>query len=139
MSAKAELPLGVTLSADIEHRPDRAQPYRARVRWIEPTTRIRRSKSEAFSTESAARGWIETLQRLAAAGVTPVTATMPLNEYGESVMTLATRGLEPKTLDPYLAGWRRRVVPTLGHLAVRMVSHGAVDRAGSLTSAAAQR
>ena len=54
---------------------------------------------------------------------------MTLNEYGESVMTLATRGLEPKTLDPYLAGWRRRVVPTLGHLAVRMVSHGAVDRA----------
>ena len=44
-------------------------------------------------------------------------------------MTLATRGLEPKTLDPYLAGWRRRVVPTLGHLAVRMVTHGAVDRA----------
>jgi hypothetical protein len=93
VSAKAELPLGVTLSADIEHRPDRAQPYRARVRWIEPTTRIRRSKSEAFSTESAARGWIETLQRLAADGVTPVTATMTLNEYGESVMTLATRGL----------------------------------------------
>ena len=129
MSAKADLPLGVTLSADIEHRPDRAQPYRARVRWIEPTTRKRRSKSEAFSTESAAQGWIETLQRLAADGVTPVTATMTLNEYGESVMTLATRGLEPKTLDPYLAGWHRRVVPTLGHLAVRMVSHGAVDRA----------
>jgi hypothetical protein len=79
MSAKADLPLGVTLSADIEHRPDRAQPYRARVRWIEPTTRKRRSKSEAFSTESAAQGWIETLQRLAADGVTPVTATMTLN------------------------------------------------------------
>jgi hypothetical protein len=25
---------------------------------------------------------------------------------------------QPKTLDPYLAGWRRQVVPALGHLAV---------------------
>jgi integrase len=39
------------------------------------------------------------------------------------------RGLEGKTLDPYLAGWRKRVVPTLGHLPVRMVTNGAVDRA----------
>ncbi len=44
-------------------------------------------------------------------------------------MPLATRGLERKTLDPYLAGWRRRVVPTLGHLPVRMITNGAVDRA----------
>ena len=39
------------------------------------------------------------------------------------------RGLERKTLDPYRAGWRRRVVPSLGHLPVRMVTNGAVDRA----------
>ncbi|MDT7729010.1 MAG: hypothetical protein QOI21_5586 [Actinomycetota bacterium] len=44
-------------------------------------------------------------------------------------MTLALRGLEAKTTDPYLAGWRKRVVPTLGHLPVRMITHGAVDRA----------
>ena len=50
-------------------------------------------------------------------------------EYGESVMPLALRGLESKTLDPYLAGWRRRIVPTLGHLAIRMITNGAVDRA----------
>ena len=49
MSAKADLPLGVTLSADIEHRPDRPLSYRARVRWIEPATRQRHSKSEAFT------------------------------------------------------------------------------------------
>jgi integrase len=66
---------------------------------------------------------------LAGDGVTPITATMTLTEYGESVMPLATRGLESKTLDPYLAGWRRRVIPTLGHLAVRMITNGAVDRA----------
>lgn len=129
MSAKPVLPLGVKLGADIEHRPDRAQPYRARVRWIDPAEGGRRSKSEAFASRPAAEGWIDTLKLLAADGVTPVTATMTLAEYGESVMDLATRGLEPKTLDPYMAGWRRRVVLTLGHLSVRMVSHGAVDRA----------
>ncbi|MEU5724688.1 site-specific integrase [Micromonospora sp. NPDC047738] len=62
-------------------------------------------------------------------GVDPLAATKRLTEYGESVMTLALRGLERKTLDPYLAGWRKRVVPTLGHIPVRMITNGAVDRA----------
>ncbi|MFU8854946.1 site-specific integrase [Micromonospora sp. SL1-18] len=62
-------------------------------------------------------------------GVDPLAATKRLAEYGESVMTLALRGLERKTLDPYLAGWRKRVVPTLGHIPVRMITNGAVDRA----------
>jgi integrase len=129
MSTDAVLPLGVTLSTDIEYRPDRAQPYRARVRWMDPVMRRRRSKSEAFSSAEAAQGWIDTLEQLALDGVNPVVATMTLADYGDSVMPLALRGLEPKTLDPYLAGWRRRVVPTLGHLAVRMITNGAVDRA----------
>ena len=53
---------------------------------------------------------------------------MTLATYGESVMPLALRGLEGKTLDPYLAGWRKRVVPALGHLPLRMITNGAVDR-----------
>jgi hypothetical protein len=41
------------------------------------------------------------------------------------------RGVEgrAKTTDPYLAGRRRRVVPTLDHLSVRMITYGAIDRA----------
>lgn len=54
---------------------------------------------------------------------------MTLSDYGTAHMTLALRGLEAKTLDPYLAGWHKRVVPTLGHLPVRMITNGAVDRA----------
>lgn len=65
MNGKPDLPLGARLSADIEHRPDRPKPYRARVRWIDPATGGRPSKSEAFATESAAQSWIDTLQRLA--------------------------------------------------------------------------
>ena len=49
-------PVGVTLSADIEHRPDRPEPYRARVRWIDPATKRRKSKSQACSSEQAALG-----------------------------------------------------------------------------------
>jgi hypothetical protein len=45
-------------------------------------------------------------------------------------MPLAIRGLKRKTLDPYPAGWRLRVVPTLGHIPMRMITNGVVDRAG---------
>ncbi|WP_433559208.1 tyrosine-type recombinase/integrase [Pseudonocardia xinjiangensis] len=69
------------------------------------------------------------MQRLARGGVHPDTATMTLAEYGESVMIFAMRGLEAKTLDPYLSGWRHRVIPSLGHLSPRMITNGAVDRA----------
>ena len=68
------------------------------------------------------------MQRAARGGVDPVAATMTLADYGDAVMSLAVRGLEAKTLDPYLAGWRKRVVPALGHLPVRMITNGAVDR-----------
>jgi hypothetical protein len=54
---------------------------------------------------------------------------MTLAVYGDSVMPLALRGLEGKTLDPNLAGWRKQIVPTLGHLPLRMITNGAVDRA----------
>jgi hypothetical protein len=122
-------PVGVPLSADIEYRTDRPEPYRARVRWIDPTTKRRKSKSQACSTEQAALDWIAAIRRVAEAGIDPETATMTLATYGDSVMSLALRGLEGKTLDPYLAGWRKRVVPALGHLPLRMITNGAVDRA----------
>jgi integrase len=122
-------PLGVSLSVDIEHRPDRRAPFRARVRWVDPATKRRQSRSEAFQTQEQAVEWIAGLRRAALGGVDPTAATMTLSDYGTAHMTLALRGLEAKTLDPYLAGWHKRVVPTLGHLPVRMITNGAVDRA----------
>jgi integrase len=128
MTSHYSLPLGVSVSADIEHRPDRPEPYRARVRWIDPATRRRKSKSAAVSTPEHAQAWIETMMRAARGGVDPAVATITLAEYGDAVMSLAIRGLEAKTLDPYLAGWRKRVIPALGHLPVRMITNGAIDR-----------
>lgn len=123
-------PAGVRLHADVERRRGAAADgYRARVRWYEPGTDRRRSRSETFAGEDAARAWIETVRQAAARGVDPERFTQSLREYGDGVMPLALRGLEAKTTDPYLAGWRKRVVPSLGHLAVRVITYGAVDRA----------
>jgi integrase len=122
-------PVGVKLSTDIEYRDGNPNPYRARVRWFEPGTKQRRSRSEMLPTEEAARAWIKRMQRAASRGITPATATMPLAEYGEEEWTLAMRGLEAKTLDPYRAGWRLRVVPTLGRIPVQAITNGVVDRA----------
>lgn len=122
-------PIGVSISSDVEYLPDRPRPFRARVRWTDPTTRKRRSLSESCSTEEQAAVWIDGMKRAASGGIDPIAATMTLAEYGDANMTLALRGLEDKTRDPYLAGWRKRVVPTLGHIPVRMITNGAVDRA----------
>jgi integrase len=121
-------PIGIRLSSDVEFLgTGRTHPYRARVRWS--VNGQRRSKSFCAPSLEAAKEWLTSMTRAAQMGLSPTSATMTLGEYGETVMTLATRGLELKTLDPYLSGWRMRVVPALGHLAMRMVTTGAVDRA----------
>lgn len=79
-------------------------------------------------SEDEAQEWLQAIIEAAQASLNPSLATMRLAEYGETNMSLALRGLELKTLDPYLAGWRMRVVPALGHLAVRMITNGVVDR-----------
>ncbi|MFD4374312.1 tyrosine-type recombinase/integrase [Streptomyces sp. NPDC058486] len=122
------VPIGVRLSTDIEYRPSRANPYRARVRWFDPITKRRKSLSEGKDSEDEAQEWIQSIMEAAEAGLAPSTATMQLSTYGDSNMELALRGLELKTRDPYLSGWRLRVVPSLGHLPVRMITNGAVDR-----------
>jgi len=122
------IPIGVRLSPTIEFRPDRPTPYRARVRWTDPTTKQRDGISTAKATEDEANDWIKEMQEAAQAGITPRLATMALTDYGNANMEFALRGLELKTHDPYLAGWRRRVIPSIGHLPVRTVTNGAVDR-----------
>ncbi|WP_435590794.1 tyrosine-type recombinase/integrase [Nocardia sp. bgisy118] len=122
------VPLGVEVRGYVEQRGKTGR-HRARIRWTDPTTKRRDSKSESFDTEEEAREWIERIERAAARGVDPKTATATLKEYGEAHWATAMRGVEPKTLDPYRAGWRRRIVPTLGHLPVTMITNGLADRA----------
>lgn len=129
MASLKRAPIGIDLKGDIEHLANRRSPYRARVRWSDPATGKRTSMSESCQTVDQAEEWIDGMRQAAAAGIDPRAATQSLAEYGEANMELALRGLEAKTRDPYLAGWRKRVVPTLGHIPVRMVTNGAVDRA----------
>ncbi|MBF6352960.1 site-specific integrase [Nocardia higoensis] len=121
-------PIGVQLRSDIEVR-DRAKPYRARLRWVDPATKKRASISESFETRDQADEWISRVRQAAARGVDPKMATATLAEYGAASLELSFRGIEPKTRDPYLAGWRRRVVPTVGHLPIAMITAGVADRA----------
>ncbi|MER5724634.1 hypothetical protein AB0932_32275 [Streptomyces sp. NPDC006682] len=123
------MPVGVRLTTDIEYRSDRLNPYRARVRWFDPATKLRLSLSGGKADENQAQEWLQSIIEAAEAGLSPSLATMKLAEYGNANMDLALRGLELNTLDPYLAGWRMRVVPTPGPLPVRMITNGAVDRA----------
>ncbi|MBF6072572.1 tyrosine-type recombinase/integrase [Nocardia farcinica] len=130
MTPEIDIPVGVRLSSNIEHRADYGRrPFKARVRWTEPGTKKRSSVSEPFETREEAEAWIARLERKAAQGIDPKTATMRLADYGDANMDLALRGVEGKTLDPYMAGWRKRVVPTIGHLPVAMLTNGAIDRA----------
>ena len=121
--------IGVKLTSDVEYLENRPTPYRARVRWIDPETRERRSLSNSCVGSDEAQDWIDRLVRLAEAGISPATAAMSLGAYGDHVMDHAVRGLEKKTLDPYLAGWRKRVKPDIGHLMLPTITTGVVDRA----------
>lgn len=129
MSDMINLPVAISLSSDIEVRDGLADAYRARVRWTDPHTKKRKSISETFATRGEAEEWIGTAQGAAGRGVDPHVAAMTVAEYGNANMKLALRGIARKTTDPYLAGWRKRVVPVLGHLPLTMVSNGIVDRA----------
>ncbi|MFG1795833.1 tyrosine-type recombinase/integrase [Nocardia sp. NPDC049149] len=131
MSDAVQVPLGIKLTVDIEklERRRSGKPFRARLRWTNPLTKQRDSKSEVFETEDLAQTWIDQMMQLARRGLDPVTANVSLLDYGDANMSLALSGLELKTTDPYLCGWRKRVVPTLGHLLVPTITNGIVDRA----------
>ena len=91
MADKLVLPLGMSLSSDIEVRADRATPFRARVRWVNPVTKKRSSKSEAFDTRDAAVDWVTRMERTAARGVDPNIATTTLSDYGQANMTVTSQ------------------------------------------------
>jgi integrase len=61
---------------------------------------------------------------------TGVDSGQTLGAYVEAIGDRWTRAIDPtSTYDPYAAGLRRRVLPTLGHLPITMISAGLVDRA----------
>ncbi len=139
MSERLQVPLGVDVSVDIEERQLKGEgkPFRARARWTNPVTGKRDSKSVSFKTRELAEEWAQRIARLAERGIDPVQANLALSEYadlipldsGNSNLQIALEGLEEITLDPYLAGWRLRALPTLGHIPILSLTYGMIDRA----------
>lgn len=106
MVTKVDIPVGITLSTNVEYRKDRPKPFKARVRRVNAASGERESISESFLTNDEAAKWIIDIEAKADAGIAPSTAVMTLIEieYGESVVDLAMRGLEPKSLETYVGG-----------------------------------
>ncbi|MGA5648260.1 hypothetical protein [Streptomyces seoulensis] len=78
MAEKAVAPVDVRLSTDIEYRPHRPNPYRARVRCFDPATKRRLSLSEGKADEDEAQEWLQDIIEAAQAGLPPTLATMEL-------------------------------------------------------------
>lgn len=121
-------PLGVRLTVDIEeYEGARGTTYWARIRWTHPKTHHREGLKRAHPTREAAQAWVDRMQNAADTGLDH---GQTLTSYVEYIGDRWTRGIDPtSTYDPYAAGLRRRVLPTLGHLPVTMVTAGLVDRA----------
>ncbi|SDG81599.1 Site-specific recombinase XerD [Pseudonocardia oroxyli] len=129
MTKAVEPPRSVELTTDVETRGARFTTYRARVRWQDPATGQRKSTSKGFRDEDDAQAWLAHITSAARRGLSPDHVERSLADYGEAVMDLALRGLEAKTTVPYRAGWKLRVVPSLGHIPPPMITTGVVDRA----------
>ena len=99
----------------------------ARVRWHDPESGRRESiKTLAFHARGRSHLDYTDAERVADGRC----ATQTLTEYVTFIGDRWTRGIDPtSTYDPYSAGLRRRVLPTLGHLPVAMITAGLVDRA----------
>ena len=128
MRKPVEPPIGAVVHGDIRVRQSKAGPrYLARARWTHPLNHHREETTRQFASEAAAQTWIDAQVGIARTGVNP---GQTLAAYFASIGTSWARGIDSSsTMDPYSAGIRRRVLPTLGHLPVSMVTAGVIDRA----------
>lgn len=121
-------PLGVALTVDVEEYVGaRGTTYKARIRWTDPETGRRDGLKRTHANESRARAWIEDLKQTARTGIDPAQS---LSSYVELIGDRWSRGIDPtSTYEPYSAGLRLRALPALGHLGVRCITAGLLDRA----------
>ncbi len=128
MTGETVPPLGVRLTVDVEVVQRRkGTGYKGRVRWTHPTTHRREGTKRVFDTRAEAEAWLARMRRTAETGLDP---GQTLASYVHHIGDRWTRGIDiTSTYDPYVAGLRRRALPTLGHLPVALITAGLVDRA----------
>lgn len=116
-------PLGVKLATSIEGR---GNGYLARVRWTDPHTKKRPSRSEFVATPEEAETFFDKLRQATETGTDTL---ITFSDYVASIGTRWQRGLDPtSTASYYDAGLRLRVLPALGHLKVSKITTGVIDR-----------
>ncbi len=121
-------PLGVDVHGDIRARQSRAGVrFLARVRWTDPTTHRRIEATKMHSSVESAQAWIDQLRDVARTGID---FGQTLHGYTALIGGRWSRGIDStSTIEPYSAGLRLRVLPSLGHLPVSMLTAGLIDRA----------
>lgn len=105
----------------------RGSKIRARVRWTDPSSRQRRSRSVTVDDDVAAQEFFELMRTSSNRDIDPF---ITLSDYACSIGDRFLRGVDPtSTAAGYRAGLRLRVFPTLGHTRLRDITTGLVDRA----------
>lgn len=116
-------PIGVKLSTSIENR---GNGYLARVRWTDPHTKKRPSRSEFVATPQDAEAFFVTMQQATETGADLLVS---FADYVESIGDRWERGLDvTSTVAGYGASLRLRVVPAFGHFKVSKITTGLIDR-----------
>ena len=114
-------PIGVPICTDTLVRGKR---IRARARWTE--SGVRRSRSITVDSESTANEFFSALKTHAGKSDDPY---IELGDYLDQIGDRFLRGVDmTSTASGYRAGLRLRVLPMLGHLRVRDITTGIVDR-----------
>jgi integrase len=117
-------PVGARLHLDTRRRGSR---IRARIRWTDPLSRERRSHSVTVDDDIAAHEFFELIRTNSNRTIDPF---ITLSDYAHAIGDRFLRGVDPtSTAAGYQAGLHLRVLPMLGHIRVRAITTGLVDRA----------
>ena len=116
-------PVGVPLSKDTLNRSGRV---RARIRWTDSTSHVRRSYSITVNSLGEANSFFEQME---SKGRTAIDPLISLTDYIEGIGNQFLLGLDPtSTASSYRGGIKLRVIPELGHRPVRNITTGVIDR-----------
>ncbi len=116
-------PFGTRFGTDIQPRGSR---FRARVRWTDPVTHQRRSRSTTVENETEAEEFFELMRSSFGQPLNPL---ITLGEYALLIGDRFLRGVDmTSTASGYRAGLKLRVLPALGPIRIRDISAAVVDR-----------
>jgi integrase len=116
-------PLRVRIHTDTLPRGKR---IRARARWTDPISGVRKSRSITVDSEASAYEFFSALRSHVGADLDPF---ITLTDYADQIGDRFLRGVDmTSTASGYRAGLRLRALPALGRLCIRDITTGIVDR-----------